>query len=544
MKSFFKVCQRPAATTLLYPLDNTSALLNTGVKLQWAPFTSEMVGSPCADTLTPPTIFVYMESIDSLGQDGIPYSVVFSAQSTAATETAEMDLPLNTTFCWRVALLSGYDTASSDTFFFTTRARDCTSVDCNGHGTCIDSTLECSCYYGWNGPFCTDHSSSEGTHGKSVNAIAVGVGVSGGAVCLIALLVGMALLAGRRRREKLPDFTSLKFTKVDVPPLNEAEQVLLAEKTNEVLAFLSDAGTSPFAPADALLQQIEITESENICKSLVYAYTQAGKGLDFVCHLVMKEVESCDKDIGLFRNNSNATKAFKFYSKIVGIEYMYRTLAVLFYELKKKQAEETDKAGSIELFETHLELDPEKLGDTSDENLNTLLLQLMCQKFVTQISKSAPHLPDDLKAICRVIHSSVAEKFPGRENVALGAFLFLRFFNTAIAMPEVFGLLPESPSSEFRHELTMVCKVLQGLANQVLFGNKEEFMVPLNGFLEDNFGVINRFYANILKDTPSTAAPTPVVIPSQYYESAIACIATQLIIQEGLQKQKQKKHKQ
>ena len=39
------------------------------------------------------------------------------------------------------------------------------------------------------------------------------------------------------------------------------------------------------------------------------------------------------------------------------------------------------------------------------------------------------------------IHDEVKLKFPGHEYIAIGAFFFLRFFNTAIAVPESYGLL-------------------------------------------------------------------------------------------------------
>ena len=40
-----------------------------------------------------------------------------------------------------------------------------------------------------------------------------------------------------------------------------------------------------------------------------------------------------------------------------------------------------------------LEVDPEKMGEDSDETLNTLNLELMCQKFVLQITRSYSQSP-------------------------------------------------------------------------------------------------------------------------------------------------------
>ena len=37
-------------------------------------------------------------------------------------------------------------------------------------------------------------------------------------------------------------------------------------------------------------------------------------------------------------------------------------------------------------------------------------------------------------------------------------------------------------------------KVVQSLANRVVFENKERYMEPLNPFIESNFEVISKFY--------------------------------------------------
>ena len=89
-------------------------------------------------------------------------------------------------------------------------------------------------------------------------------------------------------------------------------------------------------------------------------------------------------------------------------------------------------------------------------------------------------------------------------------FYFFDLFNTAITVPESYGLLKGiyssgvlvlifevPPSGDFRRELTLVSKVMQNLANQIVFGQKEAFMVPLNGFIEENIATINKFYSEV-----------------------------------------------
>lgn len=40
-------------------------------------------------------------------------------------------------------------------------------------------------------------------------------------------------------------------------------------------------------------------------------------------------------------------------------------------------------------------------------------------------------------------------------------------------------------------------KVLQALSNHVTFDKKEPFMIPLNGLIEDNFSLVNKFYESV-----------------------------------------------
>ena len=47
----------------------------------------------------------------------------------------------------------------------------------------------------------------------------------------------------------------------------------------------------------------------------------------------------------------------------------------------------------------------------------------------------------EIRKICITIKKQVSAKFPGHEDIAMGAFLFLRFFSTAISVPESYGLL-------------------------------------------------------------------------------------------------------
>ena len=63
--------------------------------------------------------------------------------------------------------------------------------------------------------------------------------------------------------------------------------------------------------------------------------------------------------------------------------------------------------------------------------------------------------------------------------------------------PEAEGLVDAPPPKELRRGLLLIAKVIQNLANNVLFGTKEPYMFPLNRFLVENISVVTSFLRTI-----------------------------------------------
>lgn len=95
------------------------------------------------------------------------------------------------------------------------------------------------------------------------------------------------------------------------------------------------------------------------------------------------------------------------------------------------------------------------------------------------------------------ISAHAERRFPDAKYTAVGAFIFLRFFCPAIVAPEVEGLVVVAPSKEIRRSLLLIAKIVQNLANNVLFGAKEPYMFPLNRFLAQEIGNITGFMREI-----------------------------------------------
>ena len=88
-------------------------------------------------------------------------------------------------------------------------------------------------------------------------------------------------------------------------------------------------------------------------------------------------------------------------------------------------------------------------------------------------------------------------RFPEAKYTAVGAFIFLRFFCPAIVAPDAEGIVASIPSKEMRRGLLLIAKVVQNLANNVLFGAKEPYMFPLNDFLTSNIIRVTTFLRDV-----------------------------------------------
>merc|ERR1711916_346946 len=100
-------------------------------------------------------------------------------------------------------------------------------------------------------------------------------------------------------------------------------------------------------------------------------------------------------------------------------------------------------------------------------------------------------------------------KFPTVGTTPTNSYLFLRFLNPAVSAPEAFGLVPSPPTRDERRQLILVTKVLQNLANGVLFGTKERFMVQLNPFLTTNTPRLNDYVRDVLDINVPSFDPFP-----------------------------------
>ncbi|KAG5931494.1 hypothetical protein E4U60_006050, partial [Claviceps pazoutovae] len=148
-----------------------------------------------------------------------------------------------------------------------------------------------------------------------------------------------------------------------------------------------------------------------------------------------------------------------------------------------------------------LELDPARVGDPKELQKNAAQLQIVAKVFMEDICASVANVPSSFRRICNIISEAVLPRFPNAKYTAVGAFVFLRFFCPAIVAPETDHLVSASPTKEMRRGLLLIAKIIQNLANNVLFGTKEPYMFPLNPFLVQNIHVVTGFLREISVST-------------------------------------------
>jgi len=152
----------------------------------------------------------------------------------------------------------------------------------------------------------------------------------------------------------------------------------------------------------------------------------------------------------------------------------------------------------------------------------------MCQKFFVQILRSDKTCPGELKHICAFLNEQLMQRYPDFVFQGIGAFLFLRFYNTAITVPEAYGIMPTPPRPSVRRQLLLVSKVLQNLANDVMFGDKEPNMARLNSFLASQRPAYEQFIRRLCDNSAPLSEVVP--IPDDSYRAALGVIFNQFLL--------------
>ncbi|PKS06874.1 hypothetical protein jhhlp_006950 [Lomentospora prolificans] len=255
----------------------------------------------------------------------------------------------------------------------------------------------------------------------------------------------------------------------------------MSEKYEELLDLL--ARDVPLAAAmGAVCPSSEVDE---LAISLLTIFEHRGLSFQLLEALIKQEVDNTENESELLRRNCVATKMLSIYAKWKGASYLKATLQKVVERLM------------LTSNDLDLELDPARVGSPEELQKNALQLRIVAKVFIDDICSSTNNMPASFRRICSIISTAVLPRFQEAKYTAVGAFIFLRFFCPAIVAPEVEGLVTTTPSKEMRRGLLLIAKVIQNLANNVLFGAKEPYMFSLNDFLTQNIYKVTTFLREI-----------------------------------------------
>ncbi len=81
----------------------------------------------------------------------------------------------------------------------------------------------------------------------------------------------------------------------------------------------------------------------------------------------------------------------------------------------------------------------------------------------------------------------------------VGGYVYLRYFNPVIVNPDGSNIIKTKPNRTVRRNLTLVAKILQVLSNGHYFGDKEQYMKAMNGFLREKREAILTYFDELTK---------------------------------------------
>ncbi|RCI08274.1 hypothetical protein L249_8358 [Ophiocordyceps polyrhachis-furcata BCC 54312] len=201
--------------------------------------------------------------------------------------------------------------------------------------------------------------------------------------------------------------------------------------------------------------------------------------------LIRQEIDHTENEAEILRRTCVVTKMLSVFAKWKGNSYLRSTLQTLLERLMRTS------------HDLDLELDPARVGTLEELHKNATQLQIVAKMFMDDICASSHNMPPSFRKICSIIAKIVSYRFPNAKYTAVGAFVFLRFICPAIVAPESDRLVSSVPTKEMRRGLLLIAKIIQNLANNVLFGAKESYMFPLNPFLVQHIHLVTGFLREV-----------------------------------------------
>lgn len=202
---------------------------------------------------------------------------------------------------------------------------------------------------------------------------------------------------------------------------------------------------SKLAFIGALFEAGDEDDWTELSENLVVVFEKNHKSIRLMIWALRREVAGTLHEHDMFRLDSAASKLLGAYGQLIGSAYlkdMLKTLVKKSLTIVAKSEKDKDK---------------EEIPDKAVWKLISSLMELLVGKM-----SSAPF---PLRVLCFYIKEEMEKRFPGKGNIGVGGFVFLRLICPAIVAPEVRGICRNEISAPHRRFLVRVARELQQLVN-------------------------------------------------------------------------------
>lgn len=372
------------------------------------------------------------------------------------------------------------------------------------------------------------------------------------AIVLVVALAGIFIFLYIRRRRREAQLTPPDYDAIAYANNTRLMYIVPSDRADKLLSIPPLILGDNFKIPIMLTQLSSAGEDDLLSRALVFASLKSGRSLDLLLALIDYEIDiaNVNHEGELFRSNSLACKFFTIYSKVIGLEFLWKTLARPINSLNHAGEVEDVKAGKAESGEAPLadvgllEVDPERLAERLESEIDASVLAeinasqyqllLYCGRIFKRLVDCMDNVPVEFRTVAARVKDEVSKKFTknNADYKAVGAFFFLRFVCPALTTPQVYGLLQNAPKETSQRYFVLMSKVLQNLANETLPGDKEEYMAPMNPFVQENLGALHKLIENL--SDPSAVSNSALAqpgrdVPKAIYESSLAHLHTFMV---------------
>jgi len=271
-------------------------------------------------------------------------------------------------------------------------------------------------------------------------------------------------------------------------------------------ALLTLLSASNFAFCDVIA---ECSEAESLVKPMIRVFASQGISSLFLKHQITKEVTETVGDSTLFRSNNMAAQCLSAFAHHVGSGYLKSAVKQFLLSMYD------DKS-------LNLEVNPAMLGLPEDDPKvleQQAKLIAKCSEAFRFINGSAGQCPVALKNVCYSLRETVKTRFPNSSLISVGGLFFLRFVCPCFVAPERFHIVAAGEiDKQQRRNTILVSKALQNLSNNLPFGKKEPFMIPINEFITSHLDKMQGLQDRLSSKFDAYGEPTGIVDENDLYE--------------------------